>query len=73
MARESFVSGIYKAEEDASQMPPDNFASHVRSIVSKAQAVRRRKKQYGSYASRGAKATVASTQLTRRITGEKDD
>lgn len=73
MAREPFISGIYKPEEDATQQTPENFTDHVRSIVSKAQAVRRRKRQYGRYASRGAEASPASTRLTRRITGEKDD
>ncbi len=73
MVREPFVSAIYNPDEDAAHHVPENFTNHVRSIVSKAQAVRRRKRQYGSYASRGAQATPESTRLTRRIAGEKDD
>lgn len=77
MAKEPFVSGIYKREEDISIQEPTNFAEHVRVVTSKAQAVRakknRRKANYGSYSSAGAQGSPETRRLTNRITGEKDD
>lgn len=69
----SDVSGMYRPEEDPANKPRGNFADEIDSICDAAKRTRRKKDRYGSYDSAGAKGSPAHTQLTRRMSSQKED